>query len=505
MRGVLVHLVIVLLLSAQGWSQQDFLTEYVLPKKPVTPSEFLTLLKESGHTVNTHMVANRGALNPAKGSFSVFGDVGPELTFGIFVEPDEKGQLTLQESFKVRLLIEVITTDRKTGLHNFWELIGDGEGADWHYRGNSLDVLADIAEINMAPNDKPTFGSRLRCSGCHTGGGLVMKERFPYNDWFNGEPLATGSWKSSSWVKKTTSDSRSASHLDALVKKSLKNYVATLSESSPETSKQWFRSVLAPLEMNLVSDLVSYNSRLETGLAVEIPAAFFVDPRLSGPQKPVSVPVKVYAQALESLGSSFAADETPGWRETQHAFLVPTVSEFDTLRTESMMERGLLDKELLADLLAIDFTTPVYSRRRLALMTFLPESWKDAEELRAHLREALIRPRQKTPDSALLANYLSSTKYDSRHHRKTALEFLERCRTHSGNLETVKDWVRLAAQRRVEIQAAQTSANPRGTILEGGLGPGGFRRIFPVYSQIEPVPHRYVLDPQTCGIQSSEN
>ena len=36
------------------------------------------------------------------------------------------------------------------------------------------------------------------------------------------------------------------------------------------------------------------------------------------------------------------------------------------------------------------------------------------------------------------------------------------------------DWVKMATQRRVEIQGSQTAQNPRGTILEPG-----FRVIFP--------------------------
>lgn len=462
-------------------AQEDLITELVLNRDPKTPSEFLQVLEDAGHTVSTHMVANRGALNHTLGSFSVFGDVGPELTFGIFVEPNPQGHLVLQESFDVRLLIEVITRDKETGLHNFWELIGDGETADWHYRGNSLDVIADVEEINMGPTDTPMFGTRLRCSGCHTGGGLVMKERFPYNDWRNEEPLPTGKWINSPRVSEFAESSEPASHLDDLVHRSLKTYVGTLEERSPETPKQWMRSVLAPLEMNLVSDTRPYITRIVEGSDVEIPAEFFVDPRVSGRLEPVHVPAAVYRQAINELGSSFAEDETPGLEETQHAFLVPTVSRFDRLRTESLLRRGLLDNELLLDLLAVDFTTPIYSQERLSLMRLLPEDWKSPSELREHL-ESQLRTRRATDEAtAQLADFILDPKFDSSFHRRKAVEFVERCRRSADQIETVKKWLRLAAQRRLEIQAAQTSANPRGSILEGGLGSEGFRRIFPAY------------------------
>lgn len=476
----LIVLVAFLMCGIAG-AQEDLITELVLSRDPKTPSEFLQVLEDAGHEVKTHMVANRGALNHSGGSFSVFGDVGPELTFGIFVEPDPRGHLVLQESFDVRLLIEVITQDRKTGLHNFWELIGDGETADWHYRGNSLDVIADVEEINMGPTDTPMFGTRLRCSGCHTGGGLVMKERFPYNDWRNEEPLPTGKWINSPRVADIAESSEPASHLDGLVRDSLRNYVRALEEHSPETPKQWFRSVLAPLEMNLVSDTRPYLTRIVEGSDVEIPAEFFVDPRLSGSLEPVQVPAKVYQQALKELGSTFAADETPGLEETQHAFLVPTVSRFDRLRTESLLERGLLEEELLLDLLAVDFTTPLYSQGRLGLMRLLPENWSTSSELREHL-ESQLRSRRATDEAtAKLADFILDPKFDASYHRRRAGEFVDGCRQRADQVETVKEWLRLAARRRVEIQEAQTSANPRGSILEGGLGSEGFRRIFPAY------------------------
>ena len=484
-----------LLLCSLANAQEDLITEFVLERAPKTPSEFLQVLEDAGHKVSTHMVANRGALNHSGGSFSVFGDVGPELTFGIFVEPDPQGHLVLQESFDVRLLIEVITQDKETGLHNFWELIGDGETADWHYRGNSLDVIADAEEINLGPTDTPMFGTRLRCSGCHTGGGLVMKERFPYNDWRNEEPLPTGKWINSPRVVDFAENSQPASHLDGLVRDSLRNYVRTLEEHSPETSKQWFRSVLAPLEMNLVSDSRPYLVRLTEGSPIEIPAEFFVDPRLSGPLKPVQVPVVVYQQALKELDSTFAADETPGLEETQHAFLVPTVSRFDILRTDSLLDQGLIDRELLADLLAVDFTTPLYSQGRLGLMRLVPDYWFSSPQLREHLESQLQSRRATDEATAQLADFILDPKFDASFHRRRAIEFVDACRQRADQVEAVKEWLRLAAQRRVEIQAAQTSANPRGSILEGGLGSEGFRRIFPSYGEFEPKPYQVRLKP----------
>src|SRR4029077_20973842 len=77
-----------------------------------------------------------------------------------------------------------------TGEKNFWELIGDGKTADWHFRTNPSGIASDIARVNMSlhpsiSKESPLFGTISRCSGCHTNGNLVMKELAPpHNDWF---------------------------------------------------------------------------------------------------------------------------------------------------------------------------------------------------------------------------------------------------------------------------------------------------------------------------------
>ena len=451
------------------------MTTLVIPAEPKTPREFIRTLTEAGHQPSLHIVSNRGACNPAKGSFSVFGDVGQDLSFGVFVEPSSEGVLELQEEFTTRLLIEVIAKDQVTGFKNFWELIGDGKSSAWHYRGNSLDVLADIQAINLEPTNNPSFGKRLRCSGCHTGGDLVMKERFPYNDWQTDTLLSRGEWTASPWVEKSFGNAKSAHHLSALVEQSLRDYVKVLRQHSPETPKQWSRSVLAPLEMNLVSDTVPFRVRREQDSDIAIPAAFFVDPILSGNQPAIRVPFKTYQRALSKMGSSFAADETSGLLETQHAFLVPVRSRFDSLRIESLIEEGLWTEELLADLLAYDLETPIYSPKRLALLSEFPDRWNSARELRDGLLAHPSLPKE-------VRENLQLDERNRSFHRRRALSFLAERRREAGDLDRIVDWLKMAAQRRLEIQAAQTSQNPRGSILEGGLGSKGFRRIFPHYS-----------------------
>ena len=86
------------------------------------------------------------------------------------------------------------------------------------------------------------------------------------------------------------------------------------------------------------------------------PSEFFVDGRLLSGGAPIRVEKALYRQALDRVGSRYA----PGLVEAHHAFVVPAVSEVDRRVVDSLRTRKLLDDELIADLLAVDFTTPVF-------------------------------------------------------------------------------------------------------------------------------------------------
>lgn len=487
LKAVLAILLVALFLPA-GADPKDLITELVLRQSPppTTPLGFLQLLKNEGYTVDFHIVANRGWHNPAKGSFSSFATVTGkglepgDMTFGVFIEPGSDKVLTLQNEWTTRLLVEVIVKDQKHGLKNFWELIGEKSNGRWYFRGSSFNIVADTRTIHRG--EAAIFGDRLRCSGCHVNGDLVMKERFPYNDWKEkDQPLKTGPYSLSSTPSLDSASGAAAymvkqakgpEHLDQAVTRSLEQYVERLGEVSAEEDKQWMRALLAPLEINLVSDTVELGARPH----VEIPAEFFLDPLLSGPQPALKVPLEVYRQALERSGSSFAADETAGLKETQHPFLVPVRSKADRLRVELLLKNGKLDSRVLRRFLSVDFTTPLFSPERLELMECVPLNWSDAAEL----AEMVDLPQAVSP--------------------KELTDYLQRLRQQANQVEAVVDWLKLAHQRRLEIQAAQTSSNTRGAILEGGLGPGGFRRIFPAY-RFQVQPYQWRPNPQTGRLE----
>ena len=74
-------------------------------------------------------------------------------------------------------MVELIAWDGDKQVFNFYEMIGDGRQGKWFYRGDSLDIQADVKFLHrQTGSGDPRFGSNLRCSGCHTAGGPIMKE-----------------------------------------------------------------------------------------------------------------------------------------------------------------------------------------------------------------------------------------------------------------------------------------------------------------------------------------
>lgn len=468
------------------------------------PDDVFTVRKKLlgfGGKLVTHIVANRGHDNPEAGSFSFFESYsGPtpggavadgELFIGFFSE--RAGDVLQVQSAPQGLMIELIAWDRTKKLFNFWELVGDGTKAAWFYRGDSNDILADVERIDVG-EAMPVFGRRLRCSGCHTQGGPIMKElAAPHNDWWRtGQGLPLGSMKlpAGSPAAELFRTAADAANLARLVREGTDRMMVERARAKPAgfTLTHELRSLVHTVEMNLASDVVPFAGAKQ----VSLPATFFVDERLAGPADPVVVDAKLFAAELARAGSKFAADEHPGLAETHHAFVVPTRSHVDQAALDSLVKQGLLDEELIADVLAVDFTTPVYSEARASLQRYFPTSATSAADLRTQLI-ANLRKAPATHAAALeLLQNVTEASRDAAFHRRAARAYLEQARAAASQPAAVQDWLRVTSQRRLEIAEAQTSKNPRGTILEPG-----FRVIFPT-DALEARPGALKLDAATA-------
>jgi hypothetical protein len=460
--------------------------------------------------LRSHLVANGGHEHPARRGvlfmcFETYSGPGPggkdveqdELFFGFFLGPNKDGTLQALPGF-----VELIAWDRARKAYNFYELIDN----QWHHRGDSHTVLDDVKEINVGSKD-PKFGGKLRCAGCHTLGGPIMKElEPPHNDWWTERHgLALGAFKLEpgkdlanprhlpAHLFKNTSD---ASNLSKQVKSGINRLVAGgVLWADGRSLKEQLRSLFTTVEMNFLSDRVPFTERVKKGQAVEIPPGFFVDARLSGATRPIQVDVGLYRKALAEVGSRFPPGSKEVPSETRHAFLVPGRSYVDNKVIDALIGRGLLDEELVAAVLAVDLTTPVYSRARAGLLRHVPDRARNAKELRNLLERALrAAPKEDRAAQELLHN-LTEPEHNAAAQRKAALSYLEACAKAGKQLEGVTDWLRVASQRRAEVLAEETAKLVFGKSPQNILE-HGFRFAFPA-DRLRPRPGQLRLDPAT--------
>lgn len=472
-------------------------------------------LENWGGVITPYIVANRGYHNPEGGSFSVFESYqGPiedgvvkegEFFLGFFTFRDRQtGILSTWQNPSRGLMVEIIAWDYTKKMFNFWELVGTSTGPEWFYRGDSEDVLLDIQKINTGDGNN-SFGQRLRCSGCHTLGGPILKEmNAPHNDWWTnkyGLELGTltllpgdNPFNPDHFMSKMFQNAQDVSFLQQKVQTGIQFYVNKSNVWKKFNHKSQLRSLFFTMEMNLVSDV---NPLESSDNHIQIPISFFVDSRLlTESTNPIQVNKEEYKKLLHKIQSKFAPKETTNQQDSRHPFLVPERSYIDNQVIDRLIQEGIIDEEFVADVLAIDFTTPIYSKKRAALFTHVPEEFDNAQDLREKMISSLAM------DSSSLAQELHKNLTDPARdlvfHQQNALRFVEQCRNLQNDPKAIHSWMILASQRRLEVKTDITSQNPRGEILEPG-----FRVVFPE-NNLSVKPNQWQLNSETGLLELTE-
>jgi len=463
---------------------------------PKNAMQFGDILKRLGARLEPTMVNFVGFHKPASGAFFVFEIVSTagsapvstltiergDLLFGHFTAATNDGRLVSNQS---ELVIELIAWDPDKQFYNFYELLS----GTWFYRGDSKDILDDIQLLHRQRNASASpFGTRLRCSGCHINGGLLQKElAAPHNDWsLQARNLPLGSLKPDPFVKGKLADLVDAGELSKLVIASARRladspgYRKVLAARSMQ---ERLRPLFCPVELNIESDSEPFDDRKP---ALHIPSAFFADARLASAD--ISVQRQHYDAALQKLRSSLP--KTPGRADADHGWLTPVKAQSDIMAVDALIEQGIVDKEFAADVLAVDFTNPVFSKSRCGLLKLVPAN--GGSDVVARFQDALRGA--SAPGATELLGNLTDPARNVAFHEKQALAFLANCQQRAADPAVVLDWSRLLAQRRAEVVASEISQNPRGQILEA---PG--RIVFPSI-QPQAVAGRLVLTP-ACQVQ----
>ncbi len=446
-------------------------------KCPTNVQELKALLLSRGDQIEPAMVANRGRHNPELGSFSFFETVRNnsetrkilpgDFFFGHFTKAVEKEIILDQQPASGKLLIEALAWDPVKKVYNFYELIGEESSAHWFFRGDSLDILKDNSYIHRdPPPHTPKYGRTLRCSACHSSGGPIMKElEFPHNDWWTkSRPLEFGSNNPSNEIKTWLTDLVDASTFSEYVKAGIEKL-----ELSP--TYQQFRSKISlqeqlrPLfcenEINLESDVLSGFEWQQS--PVQIPVDFIASPLLTNRSDlHVTVERNDYQRFLTQQRMKFPETE---FMDADHAWLVPVKGFSDLLAIQSLIDHNVVDEKFVADVLAVDFQNPLFSKKRCHLLKLLPDTtegnWR--ESFTENLKQS------QSPEALQLLEYLQNPKYTMRWHQNNVREYLLRTQSSPSAL-----YSRLLNQRKAAF-SSEISKNPLGQILEPG-----FRVIFPV-------------------------
>ena len=467
-------------------TRQDALARLLASSEPC-PRDVVALrtrIRNAGGALQTAFINNRGFHNPAKGSFSLFEMVTGTLTpagevregeffFGHFTMPAGSRLSLDQRPQPGNLMVEVIAWYPGKGMFNFYELLGNGQNGTWSYNGDSRDILIDTEPLHRArAAGAPPFGKGLRCAGCHVNGGPIMKEMAPpQNDWWTeARKIDRGGREFDAQLAAIASGFVDGARLSAGVRAGLEKL-----NTSPQfkairagrSLQEQLRPLFCPIEINFESDGAPLDAN---GQTTRVPSALFADPRLA--EGPLDVSRADYDNALQTTGSAFPETNR---RDADHGWLGPVKATSDQILVQGLVDAGVIDAELVSDVLAVDFTNPALSGARCNLLKLVPASASD--NWPTEFRNALAAS---TAPAAreLLAN-VTTPERSAVAHRQRATRFLDSCRDKLKTRPFVVSMLRLLGQRRAEIAANEISKKPAGDQRFHQILEPGFRVIFP--------------------------
>lgn len=261
--------------------------------------------------------------------------------------------------------IQVMAFDPRTGAYNFYALEGEGEGAQWVFHGDSFDQI------------DPATASTSACASCHSDGGLAMREID--EPWVHWESAAVRTVGAGSIIDRFSEfGARSTgSELAGLVKAGNDHWNRTriIRLADPERVDLHGGSTRALLEPLFCGSSFNLQSAGRPNVLGEpqpveaIPSSFFVD---AGFDVGDSVPIDagLYSAALLEAGSRI--DGLIGPNDTYFGFTFVERSASDLAYVNALIDSGFVDEEFVLDVLSVDFTAPVYSVARCALLDQAP-------------------------------------------------------------------------------------------------------------------------------------
>jgi hypothetical protein len=255
------------------------------------------------------------------------------------VQPDSKG-----EDFT---FLEMMAFDPASRQFNFYT---QTSGA-WDFVGTSADAI----------------DGTIGCGSCHNAGGPIMKELDrPWVHWDADDPLPGADQVFASMPE--LGQRTSAAFFEQVMKQGHRAMNATRIEllARPDSGApaRLLRPLFCQLEINLDTAAETLGGPVE-----RIPVDFFLDPGLV---EEGSVPVDPAAYAAAVARAGQRVPGVSGATDTEFAFIFPERAHIDTAYVQQLGDAGLVDEELVRDVLAVDFTRALYSDARCDLLKYAP-------------------------------------------------------------------------------------------------------------------------------------
>ena len=305
--------------------------------------------------------------------------------------------------------VEMIAFDATAGVFNFYEAEPRG---DIKFFGNSADLL------------KGPDGETRRCGGCHTGGGLIMKElNTPWLHWEG--HMDTPGAADTVTKHEDLGTKQSGAEFEGLVKTANRGWndtrLAFLRANG--TPGDVLRPLFCSTEVN-VDNGADFQSPVAGGPGGDqlsrLPFDSLLDPRLRSSGS-ITVTFDDYDARIKANGQ--VVNGVSGAIDTVFDYVFVERSEADLDYVDKLKAAGIIDDELMKDILLVDFTRPVFSDDRCKLLELVPQI-PNADLNPTSIRDGLIAnlgdPAAGSAEADLLANLQATGGHDDKINAFTA-------------------------------------------------------------------------------------
>ncbi len=252
------------------------------------------------------------------------------------------------EDIGKRTFVEMQALDRASGLYDYWVFNGNS----FTFQGNSLQAAAGT----------------ISCGNCHRDGGVLMKELDePWIHWESaGKPLpgVDALFAAHAEMFGKRGDGR---ELEQLVRTGNDAIVKARIDVQGDAKTGDVAKLLRPLFCAEQVNLDTAGTEID-GPVTALPADLLLDPRWAADG--IAIDPQAYDAAVAAAGQ--VVPNVAGRTDTELKLVFPERAGFDDAYLQALVARGIIDEDFLLDVLAIDFTRPLFSDARCGLLAFAP-------------------------------------------------------------------------------------------------------------------------------------